>query len=361
MKKSAVAIGLLLVLAVLYLLLWPVPVDPLAWDAPSDSGLVDPFAPDKRLSRAQAIDLGDHEGPEDIAAGRDGRLYATTAGGAILQIGSYRQIQVFADVGGRPLGIETAADGSLIVANAHVGLQRVLTNGSVQTLLSEVEGQPLVYADDLAIAADGTVYFSEASSKFGAKEYSGTYESSLLDIMEHGGHGRVIEFDPATGEAHVIISDLNFANGIAISRDQEYLLVAETGAYRILKHWLKGANSGSTEILLDNLPGFPDNINNGMRSRFWIGLVAPRSALLDKLSDKPFVRKIVQRLPAVFRPKAAPSSHVVAINGDGQVLIDLQDPEARYPALTGVLETGDKLYLTALFGNKLAWLDKADL
>jgi len=360
-KTLLAFIGSLLILVALYLLLWPVPVDPVAWDAPLSRGLVGAFETNSRLQKARGIDLGVHRGPEDIAQGHDGRLYATTAGGIILQIDGDGKVSEFANVGGRPLGIETDADGSLVVANAYIGLQRISSTGSVQTLLSEVDGRALAYADDLAVAADGTIYFSEASTKFGAKQFSGTYEGSLLDIMEHGGHGQIIEFTPSTGRARVIIDGLNFANGVAISADQTYLLIAETGSYQILKHWLQGPDAGTTEVLIDNLPGFPDNINTGQDGRFWVGLVAPRSDVLDELSGKPFLRKIVQRLPASFRPKAEPSSHVIAINGDGDVLMNLQDPQARFPALTGVLETADALYLTTLFGDQLARLDKEDL
>ena len=82
---------------------------------------------------------------------------------------------------------------------------------------------------------------------------------------------------------------------------------------------------------------------------------------MDRLSDKPFLRKVIQRLPAALRPKATPYSHVIAINGDGDVLINLRDPAARYSTLTGVLETRSTLYLTTLFGNELPMLDKDDL
>jgi sugar lactone lactonase YvrE len=218
-----------------------------------------------------------------------------------------------------------------------------------------------MYADDLAIADNGVIYFSEASTKFGAMASSGTYEGSLLDIMEHGGHGQVIAFDPASGSVEVIIDGLQFANGVAISDDQSFLLVAETGSYRILKHWLTGPDAGRTEVLMDNLPGFPDNINNGFNDRFWVGLVAPRVDILDTLSDKPFLRKVVQRLPASVRPKAEPYSHVFAIDGDGEVLINLRDPAARFPSLTGVYETRNSLYLTRLFGNELPVLNKENL
>jgi sugar lactone lactonase YvrE len=361
MKRVVLALGLALAVAVLYLLLWPVPVDPVSWQAPVDRGMVDPFGPDDRLRHATGIDLGEHDGPEDVTAGQDGRLYATTKSGKLLQVDGYGNVREFADVGGRALGIEMDADGSFVVANAYVGLQRVTADGSVEILLDEVDGRQLMYADDLAIADNGVIYFSEASTKFGAMASSGTYEGSLLDIMEHGGHGQVIAFDPASGSVEVIIDGLQFANGVAISDDQSFLLVAETGSYRILKHWLTGPDAGRTEVLMDNLPGFPDNINNGFNDRFWVGLVAPRVDILDTLSDKPFLRKVVQRLPASVRPKAEPYSHVFAIDGDGEVLINLRDPAARFPSLTGVYETRNSLYLTRLFGNELPVLNKENL
>jgi len=352
----------LVALVALYLLAWPVPVDPVAWNAPEDEGLTGAFSENKLLMAASSIDLGAHSGPEDVALGRDGFLYATTHGGVILKISpSGRTVSGFAKPAGRPLGIEVLRDGSFIVANAYVGVQHISPTGNVTDLLTEVNGQPLRFANDLALAEDGTIYFSEASTKFGADQYDGTLEGSLLDILEHGGNGQIIEFKPDTGVARIILDGLNFANGVAISDDQQYLLVAETGSYRILKHWLQGPNAGTTEVCIDNLPGFPDNINNGLNGRFWIGLAAPRNKLLDKYADRPFIREMLQRMPAYVRPKAVPSSHVFAINGDGVVLMDLQDPSARHPLMTGVLETRNALYLTTLVGSRLPWLDKQNL
>lgn len=345
---------------VLYLLLWPVPIEPVSWHAPRDQGLVDPFQPDNRLQAAVGIRLNDFAGPEDATLGVDGKLYATTQSGHILQIGN-REVRNFAFVGGRPLGIETASDGSLIVANAYIGLQRVTRSGSVATLLDRVAGKKLIYVNNLAIGPDGTVYFSESSDKFGALSSDGTYEASLLDIMEHGGHGRVFAFDPSSGSVEVLMESLNFANGVAVSADGQFLLVSETGHYRILKYWLAGARMGEVEVLLENLPGFPDNLKSGPQGRFWLGLAAPRNALLDQVSDKPWLRKVLQRLPAVLRPKAVPSSHVIAFNGEGEILMNLQDPDARFPTLTGVLETRQSLYFTTLFGSELPYLDKSDL
>ncbi len=362
MRRFGIILFISLALAALYLAAWPVPVDPVAWDAPRDRGLTGVFARNDALAGAGAIDLGIFEGPEDVTVGRDGALYATTSAGVILRIESASgQTAEFARTGGRPLGIESLPDGSLVVANANIGIQRVSRGGQVIDLLSEIDGEPLAYPDDLAVSSQGIIYFSDASTKFGARVWHGSYDASLLDILEHGGHGRVIAFDPGSGESTIVVEGLDFANGVAIDPDDRFLLIAETGSYRILRHWLGGPEAGTTEVVLDNLPGFPDNINRGNDGRFWVGLVAPRDAKLDSLSDKPFLRKVVQRLPAFLRPSAVPSSHVLAINGDGEVLANLQDPAARYPAMTGVCETADRLYLTRLFGHELPFVDKASL
>ena len=359
MKRVLLAPGILLAGLLLYLLLWPVPIDPVRWHAPVDRGLVDPHAPNRLLQAATGIRLGDYEGPEDATLGHDGGIYATTSQGQVIRV-FQRRVEAFADLGGRPLGIEVDRDGNLVVANAYLGLQRVDRQGNVESLLSDFNGKP-VYPNNLAIAADGRIFFTEASNKFGAERYRGTYNASLLDIMEHGGHGGVFVFNPATGETRQLLDDLNYANGLAISEDNTFIVVAETSNYRILKYWLSGERAGTSEILIDNLPGFPDNLKTGLGGRFWVGLAAPRNALLDKLSGRPWLRKVVQRLPAAVRPKAEPSSHVVAFNADGQVLMDMQDPDARFPTLTGVLETQRSLYLTTLFGHRLPVIAKNDL
>jgi len=148
------------------------------------------------------------------------------------------------------------------------------------------------------VAADGKIYFSDASTKFGAREWGGTYEASLLDILEHGGHGRLLAWDPATSKATTLVSGLNFANGVAVSHDQTHVLVVETGSYRVLRHWLAGPKRGRTEPLIEALPGFPDNIKPGLDGRYWVALISPRNKMVDALSDRPFIRRMVQRLPA---------------------------------------------------------------
>jgi sugar lactone lactonase YvrE len=358
MKRTLAIAALPLAAAFLYLSLWPVPIDPVAWQAPVDRGLTDPYLPNKLLQTASGIDLGAHEGPEDATQGADNAVYTTTLDGAILRVrGS--SVDEFARVGGRPLGIEADADGSLVVANAFIGLQRVDRDGTVTTLFGG-EDAP-VFANNLAIAPDGVIYFTEASRKFGALSFGDTMEATLYDVMEHGGHGRVIAYDPATGQSTVLLDGLAYANGIAISEAGDFLLIVEMNEYRILKYWLDGPRQGTREVLIDNLPGFGDNLKTGLNGRFWLGFAAPRKPIVDRLADKPFLRKAVMRLPKFMRPAAEQSSHVIAFDGDGVVLMNLQDPAARHPTLTGVLETRDRLYLTTLYGSVLPVIAKQDL
>ena len=110
MRRVTLAFGLVLAMAMLYLLLWPVPVEPVSWQAPVDRGLTDPYLPNKLLQAATGIDLGSHEGPEDATLGADNAVYATTLDGAILRVRT-SGVDVFAEVGGRPLGIEADAVG----------------------------------------------------------------------------------------------------------------------------------------------------------------------------------------------------------------------------------------------------------
>jgi sugar lactone lactonase YvrE len=213
----------------------------------------------------------------------------------------------------------------------------------------------------VAVGASGLIYFSDASTRFSPAEFAGTANAARLDIMEHAGNGRVLVFDPGTDSTSVVLDGLNFANGVAISDDQRFLVIAETGSYRLLRHWLAGPDAGQTEVLLDNLPGLPDNVNNGLNDRFWVGLVVRRNGPLDAMSGQPWARKLVLRLPPALQPVIDPPAHIFSINGDGEVLMDLQDTSPRLSALTGAYETSDVLWLSSLFGSQLGRLDKREL
>lgn len=343
MRLRWILILLLLAIA-LYLALWPVPVDPVAWDAPVDAGFVGPFARNERLRALELLSIGNHTGPETIAVDARGRVYTGTKEGRILRDG-----RPWVSTQGRPLGLKFDRDGSLLVADSFRGLLRVLPDGRVVPLAGGI-----AYANSVDVAPDGRVFFTDSSTKFGARTWRGSYEASLLDILEHGGHGRLLVFDPRTNATSTVVAGLNLANGVAMAPDGSFVLVAETGSYRVLRHWLAGPKRGRTEPLIENLPGFPDNLSTGRDGRFWLGLVSPRNRLLDRLSGWPRLRAAVQRLPKLVRPKAVAYGHVVAIDADGRVVASLQDPAGRYRLTTGATETEEFLYVGSLEMNALA-------
>jgi len=359
-KKALLGLLILIILIVGYFVAWPVPIEPRAWQAPPDPGYTGKFAPNDRLKDIELLEIAGCHGPEAVAFDDQGRIYAATHEGFIVRLqpdgsGAER----WADTKGRPLGIDFDGKGNLIVADAFRGLLSIASDASVTKLAIEADGIPISYADDVAVAADGKIYFSDASTKFGAKESGGTMEGSLLDIMEHGGYGRILCYDPASRKTTTLIKGLNFANGVAVSHDQQYLLVNETGSYRVLRYWLEGPKKGTVEPIIEGLPAFPDNITRGQEGRFWVALISPRNKLLDRLCDKPFLRKVVQRMPKFMRPKATAYGHIIAIDGNGQVVENLQHPHTKYPQNTSARETKDYLYIGSLVAPTLARLSKA--
>ncbi|MGD8227246.1 MAG: SMP-30/gluconolactonase/LRE family protein [Desulfobacteraceae bacterium] len=360
LKKILWILFVIILFVVLYFLAWPVPVDPVAWEAPPNPGYTGPFAQNERLKGIEVLPIGGNHGPEDIALDAQGRIYAATHEGRIVRLkpdGSNPENWV--ETGGRPLGIDFDSKGNLIVADAYRGLLSVAPDGRITQLATRADGIPIRYADDVDVAADGKIYFSDASTKFGAKEWGGTYKASLLDLIEHGGHGRLLVYDPVTAKTTTLLKGLNFANGVAVSHDQSYVLVNETGGYRVIRYWIGGPNKGRSEPIIEALPGFPDNISTGFEGRYWMVLASPRNPLVDNLSGKPFARKMIQRMPAFLRPKAVPYGHVIAIDGNGKVLVDLQDPDGTYPFNTSVTETEEYLYIGSLITPVLGRLSKA--
>ena len=344
-----------LVTLIAYLALWPVAVQPVAWEAPADAGYVGDFAPNDRLASLEYIDLDGRTGPEDADAGPDGLIYMATHDGEILRVGENGGVTPFVQTGGRPLGIEFADDGTLYVADAFLGLMAVDPSGAITLLANQTaDGSPILYANDVDIAADGTVYFSDASTRFGAQATGGTLAASIQDLVEHSGNARVLKFDPSTGDTTVFAQGLTFANGVALNDAGDALFVAETGSYRVWRFPLDG---GAGEVILDNLPGFPDNHNAVPDGTFWLGLASPRNAIMDQLSGAPFWRRVIMRLPDTMMPAPTRYGYVVRFDEAGQVVESLQDPSGAYALTTGAVSLPDgRVVVTSLTEPRLGIL-----
>lgn len=342
---------LLLVALLAAALLWmmrPGDLDAVGWQAPPAQPLTGVLAENQRLADTARLGDGVLAGPEDVVVDADGNLFTGTEDGRIMRIDRQGDTSTFARTGGRPLGLAFAPDGQLIVADAYKGVLSVSANGSVQTLLAEVGGAPLNFADDVVVDRDGIIYISDASTRFGLAEFK-------TDLMVGRPYGRVLRFDPVNGDVQVLMDGLYFANGITLSPEQDFLLVNETYRYRVLRYWLRGERAGQHEVFSDNLPGFPDNIStrpNG--DGYWVALPSRRNAVLDQVGHLPWMRNLIARLPAALQPAIEPFALVVALDNDGRLVDAPMDPQGRQVSgLTSVVEYDGALYLGALHGSAI--------
>lgn len=362
-RRIAGAVGLVLAGLFAYLLFWPVAAQPKSWSAPTAPGYVGPHVQNARLAGLQTIGIGSEYGPEHMVIGPDGKLYAAMTSGSLLRMDPDGGSQeVFANTGGRVLGFAFDAQGRMIAADAMKGLLAITPDAQITLLTDRVSADdPIRYANSIIVAPDGIIYFTDASGRFAPRDYGGTYPASVLDILEQAATGRVLAYDPATGTTRIVAHGFSFANGIALSADGRSLFVSETGRYRIWKVASDArdldvrTHSAQATVLLDNLPGYPDNLMRGRDGRIWVGLFRPRNPAADGLSQKPFVRKILLRMPRSMLPVGKPYSHVFAFDEDGRVTEDLQDSTGAYPETTGVTETADRIYIHSLHAPTIGW------
>jgi YD repeat-containing protein len=349
LKRIGVALSLILVVLALYLTLWPVPIDPAPWTPPAPPGLEGVFATNSRLAKVKRIPAGGH-GPEDVAIDGKGRLYTGLDDGRIVRIGPDGKVETFAETGGRPLGLDWDAAGNLIVADGDKGLLSVSPKGVVTTLTTAHGGVRFALTDDVDVGPDGVYYFTDASSRFAMKQYK-------LDLLEHRPSGRLLAYDPRTKQTRLLIKGLYFANGVAVAHDASFVLVAETGRYSITRYWLTGERAGRHEVLIENLPGFPDGVSAGTNGVFWVAIVSPRDPTLDFTLARPFLRKVVARLPEFMMPAPRRHGFVLGLDAKGRVVRNLQDPSpSSFSPITSVEEHEDALYLGSLQGSVLAGL-----
>src|SRR5437667_2540644 len=350
--KSTILRSLIAIIALLigYLLLWPVPINPAAWTPTPAPELTGSYAQNSELARIERLKV-DGFAPEDVAIDTQDRIYCGTEDGRIFRFQpDGGRPEVFANTRGRPLGLIFDRDGNLIVADAIKGLLSIDRDGRMASLTTQADGVPFRCPNDLDIAEDGTIYFTDSSYKYPLTELK-------ADILEHQPNGRLLAFDPLTKQTRVILRDLYFPNGVAVSPDQSFVLVCETGSYRVRRVWIRGPTAGHSEIFIDNLPGFPDGISSNGRDQFWLALVNRRDAALDALMPHPFLRKIVWRLPSFLQPNLKRYAFVLGLDTDGHVVQNLQDPSPQcFAQISNVVEHKGVLYFGSIGENAIGRL-----
>lgn len=339
---------LLLFLGGLFLL--PAPIDAQAWQPPAPVPMMGRLAPNEQLRQAELLAKGQVFGPEDTAVNAEGVVFAGTQDGYIVRVFPDGRVEDWLATEGRPLGMTFDQEGKLIVADAWKGLLSITPEGGITVLTTEAEGVPFRFTDDLDIADDGRIYFTDASSRFHQPDY-------MLDLLEMRPHGRFLRYSPETGETEVLLDGLYFANGVAIAPDGDSVLINETWKYRILRYWINGAKAGQSEIFADNLPGFPDNLSVDDQGRAWVAFPTLRNAMIDKLHPVPWLKELVTKLPKSWQPAPQEYGLVVAFDAGGQVITSLHDTQGTHlQEITSVKSHDGHLYFGSLHNDRIGRL-----
>lgn len=330
----------LLFLCGIFFLLWPSPIDPAAYGPAPAPELAGVTAPNSALAAAERLGENQVMGPESPIVDGEGRVYAGLADGRIVRIDPLSgRLETLAETGGRPLALAFGGGEDLIVCDAARGLLRLTPDGDLEALATGEGGVDFHFTDDLDIARDGRIYFSDASSRWG-------HETYLYDLLEARPHGRLLRYDPATRKTELLLGGLFFANGVALSPDEDFVLVNETYRYRVTRLWLKGPRAGQHEVFADNLPGIPDGIAASGRGTYWLAMYTVRNPAADALQPHPFLKRQLAKLPKLFWPKPARHGMAVELDAEGRILRTFQDAGGeRVPHVTAVYESGGWLYL----------------
>jgi len=308
---------------------------------------------------AEAIGLDRVDGPEDMIHDLAGRLYTGTRDGLIVRFSGplFQDMEVFARTGGRPLGMAFDRNQNLVVCIAGMGLYMVspdrkitkLTDETNRTWFSINDDSRLRLADDLDIAPDGKIYFSEATKRYEMEDWP-------LDGIECRGNGRIICYDPATRKTRTVLNNLVFPNGVCVSHNGMAILFAQTWACTLSRYWIAGPRAGELETLITDLPGYPDNINRASDGNYWLALVGMRTPSYDLALSKPeFRTRMVKTIPPdEWLCPNLNSGGALKVTDSGQVVQSLWDPGAKSHAMiTSMREHRGYLYLGGVTNNRI--------
>ncbi|KAM7461225.1 hypothetical protein LguiA_029346 [Lonicera macranthoides] len=257
---------------------------------------------------------------------------------------------------GRPLGLRFNRDtGDLYIADAYYGLLVVGPEGGIATPLStHVEGKSILFANDLDIHKNGSIFFTDTSTKYNRVNH-------FFIMLEGEATGRLLRYDPPTQTTHLVLDGLAFPNGVQLSQDQSFIFYTETTNCRLMKYWIEGPKTGMVELVAD-LPGFPDNIRLNEKGEYWVAIDCCRTRAQEVLIHYPWVRNIYFRLPLPIRYLARIMgmrmySVISLFNDDGEILNVLEDKKGVVMKLVSeVREVKGKLWIGTVAHNHIATL-----
>ena len=324
-------------------------IHPEAWQPPIKPEFKGELRLNEKLTNISKIDLGGWNGPEEFAFDGFGNIYCGVhkgekdfSQGAILKISPEGKVEEYLRTDSWVTGMQFDSHGNLIALMNGVGLISIDQEKRIEVLVKiDADERPILMGSGLTIAKDGKIYFANLSSETTS---SAKYINKLfLELKPTGG---VYCYDPQTKVSQTISNGNYFANGLELSEDESFLLLSETSKYRILKYWLKGEKAGTSEVFLDNLAGFPNNISRRDNGNFWVGFTTKRNDQLDDIHPKKGMKKFVYGLPAFVQPKAEKFGMILEISEEGKIIQALFDTSGESVMEAGaVKEFRNNLYI----------------
>ncbi|MCD9646617.1 cohesin loading factor Ssl3 [Datura stramonium] len=216
--------------------------------------------------------------------------------------------------------------------------------GLAETLTTDAEGVRLVFTNDLDIDDEGNVYFTDSSTKYQRRNF-------VLLVYSAEDSGRVLKYNPSTKQTTVLIRNLQFPNGLSLSKDGSFFVFCESAKGRLQKYWLKGEKTGTSEVMAV-LPGYPDNIRPNERGEFWVAIHCRRTTYSYINSKYPQLRLFLLKLPIPINLRSLLylggqlQAIVVKYSAEGKLLQILEDGQGKVVrAVSEVEERDGKLWM----------------
>jgi len=377
---STMVLGIVLILAVVFDIRWAknrhkvlarAYVAPTYFEMPplqdSSTSAKTAYAMNDALKDVGAIGLGEIEGPEDVILDEEDNLYCGNRHGDVVRFFApdYKKWEVFAHIGGHPLGMAIDKEGSIIACVAGMGLYKITKDRKVINLssqtnrsrLSIIDDSQVKMADDLDIAPDGRIFYTDPSVRYELSEW-------LTEALEMRNNGRLICYDPRDGSTRTVVPKMMFPNGVCMMHDDVSLLVASTWGCRIHRYWFDGPKAGKLEIFIEDLPGYPDNINRASDGTYWCALVGMRSPAFDLMLKMPGVRKrMIKRVaPDSWLFANTNSGCLIRFDKDGKILESLWDQSGEaHSHITSMREHKGRLFIGGLRNNRIGVYELSDV
>ncbi|GAB2295597.1 hypothetical protein Dimus_029756 [Dionaea muscipula] len=262
---------------------------------------------------------------------------------------------------GRPLGLRfNQKTGDLYIADAYMGLLVVGPNGGLATPLSaQTDEAPFWFTNGLDIdQTTGDVYFTASSNRYTRRNY-------LEAIISGDQTGKLMKYDPTRDKMTTLLQNLTFPNGVALSRNGDFILALESTSCRVLKYWLRTSKVGTVESLT-KLPGFPDNIKMNSKGEFWVGMYSRRGKLLDWILSYPGLGEKLVNPPldgilklgtSIVRKRAIGMAIKLSEGGD-RILQVLEERSGRLKFVSEVVENNGDLWFGSVIMPFLSVLRK---